>query len=308
MVNVAIAGGTGGVGRSIVDALKAYGKHKVIILARKIPDVAELAFPVIAVDYDDIDALRTVLEEHHIDTVISALALHIIGVGKSQINLIKASEKAIFTKRFVTSTWAVRPYLAMLPHGFQHIESYAEIEKTALEWTAFNLGWFLEYYAMPHAHTYIPQTSFVVDMANKHASIPGNGKQVMTFTYSKDVAKFVVAALDLPKWERDTYVIGDKMTWEEFVKVAEEARGEKFTVVYDSVEKLKAGDITELPGQVAAYSYFPKEWTQKLFSVFGLWVTEGVFEFPDHKALNHQFPDIKVTTVKEMLDKAWRGK
>ena len=84
--------------------------------------------------------------------------------------------------------------------------------------------------------------------------------------------------------------------------------GEKFTVVYDSVEMLKSGKITELPGQVAAYSYFPKEWTQKLYSVFGLWVTEGVFDFPDHKALNHRFPGIKVTTVKEMLDKAWRGK
>jgi hypothetical protein len=84
--------------------------------------------------------------------------------------------------------------------------------------------------------------------------------------------------------------------------------GEKFTVTYDSVEKLKSGKITELPGQVAAYSYFPREWTQKLYSVFGLWATDGVFDFPDHKALNHRFPDIKVTTAKEMLDKAWRGK
>ncbi|KAL1853935.1 hypothetical protein Daus18300_011677, partial [Diaporthe australafricana] len=102
MVNVVVAGGTGGVGRSIVDALKADGKHKVIILARKIPDNVELGFPVIAVDYDDVDALHVVLEEHRIETVISALALHLIGAGKSQINLIKAAEKASITKRFVT--------------------------------------------------------------------------------------------------------------------------------------------------------------------------------------------------------------
>ncbi|KAM5343777.1 hypothetical protein ACJ41O_012314 [Fusarium nematophilum] len=145
-------------------------------------------------------------------------------------------------------------------------------------------------------------------MANKHAAIPGDGKQNMTFTYTKDVAKFVAAALDLPKWETNTYIIGDKMTWEEFVKLAEEARGDKFTVTYDSVEKLKAGEITELPGQIAAYSYFKKEWAQRLFSVFGFWVTEGIFDFPDEKALNHTFPGIKVTTVKEMLDKAWKGK
>lgn len=84
---------------------------------------------------------------------------------------------------------------------------------------------------MPHVETYIPQTTFVVDMAHKHAAIPGDGKQQVTFTYTKDVGKFVVAALTLPKWDRDTYVIGDKMTWEDFVKVAEEARGKTFPIM-----------------------------------------------------------------------------
>lgn len=191
---------------------------------------------------------------------------------------------------------------------------------------------------MPHVDTYISPATFVVDMANKHASIPGDGKQAMTFTYTKDIAKFVVAALDRLTWERNTYVIGDKMTWGEFVKVAEEARGtqpphhmarwpadcaslnrngllttnmigEKFTVTYDSVEMLRSGKTAELPGQVAAYSsHFSRELTQELYSAFGLWVTQGVFDFPDHKALNHRFPGIKVTTVKEMLDMAWRGR
>jgi len=61
---------------------------------------------------------------------------------------------------------------------------------------------------------------------------------------------------------------------------------------------LERGEITELPGQVAAYSYFNKEWAQKLFSVFGLWVTRGAFDLPEERALNRKFPDIKVTTVK----------
>lgn len=116
-------------------------------------------------------------------------------------------------------------YLSLLPHGFQRIASYSELENSQLEWTAFNCGWFLDYYAMPHVETYIPQTTFVVDMANKQASIPGDGKQQMTFTYTKDVARFVVEALDLIVWEHDTYLIGDEMTWEEFVVIAEDARG-----------------------------------------------------------------------------------
>ncbi|KAK1502121.1 hypothetical protein CTAM01_05559 [Colletotrichum tamarilloi] len=296
MVNIAIAGGTGGVGRSIVDALKNDPRHSTIILSRTEAAEDKAGVPVVAVDYDDRTSLQTTLETHEIHTVISALALHIIGVGQAQINLIQAADKSNFTQRFISSSWAVRP-------------SSHELENSRLEWTAFNCGWFLDYYAMPHVETYIPQTTFVVDMANRQASIPGDGKQKMTFTYTKDVAKFVVEALVLATWEHDTYLIGDEMTWEEFIAIAEEARGgKKFHVTYDSVQKLQSGEITELPGQVAAYSYFPKQWAQQLFSTFGFWVTEGLFDFPKDRALNQVFPQLKVTGVKEMLQNSWEGR
>ncbi|KAM0330566.1 hypothetical protein ACHAQA_003513 [Verticillium albo-atrum] len=300
MVNIAIAGGTGGVGRAIVEAIKDDPRHSAVVLSRKSLVKEDIGLPVVEVDYEDIQSLAEVLAKYEINTVISTLALHIKGVGEAQVNLIRAADKTEVTKRFVSSSWAVRApeeFVSMLPHGYQHTAAYAELEKTQLEWTAFNIGWFLEYFGMPHVKTYIQQTTFVVDMANKTAAIPGTGKELMTFTYSLDVAKFVVAALDLPKWERDTIVIGDKMSWDDFVELAEEAR-----------DKLKRGEITELPGQIAAYSYFPKEWVQKLFSVFGFWVTQNIFDFPDEKALNKVFPDIKVTTVKEMLNTAWKGR
>ncbi|KAK1463854.1 hypothetical protein CMEL01_12615 [Colletotrichum melonis] len=217
MVNIAIAGGTGGVGRSIVDALKNDPRHSTIILSRTVrhdlnrkQEAAEdkAGVPVVAVDYDDRTSLQTTLETHEIHTVISALALHIIGVGQAQINLIQAADKS-------NSSWKTH----------------------------------------------------------------------------------------------DTYLIGDEMTWEEFIAIAEEARGgKKFHVTYDSVQKLQSGEITELPGQVAAYSYFPKQWAQRLFSTFGFWVTEGLFDFPKDRALNQVFPHLKVTGVKEMLQNSWEGR
>lgn len=70
----------------------------------------------------------------------------------------------------------------------------------------------------------MPMT-FVVDIANKVAAIPGTGNDIVSFTYTFDVAKFVVKLLDLPKWEETTYVYGDKATLNELVKIAEEARG-----------------------------------------------------------------------------------
>lgn len=69
----------------------------------------EAGVPVVAVDYDDRTSLQTTLETHEIHTVISALALHIIGVGQAQVNLIQAADKSSSTQRFISSSWAVRP-------------------------------------------------------------------------------------------------------------------------------------------------------------------------------------------------------
>jgi uncharacterized protein YbjT (DUF2867 family) len=41
MVTVAIAGGTGGVGRAIVNSIVANGKHKAIVLARRVSSPAK---------------------------------------------------------------------------------------------------------------------------------------------------------------------------------------------------------------------------------------------------------------------------
>ena len=68
----------------------------------------DIGLPIIGVDYDNIHVLAEVLEKHQIHTVISTLALHIHGVGKAQINLIQAAGNSPVTKRFVTSSWAVR--------------------------------------------------------------------------------------------------------------------------------------------------------------------------------------------------------
>ncbi|KAK1532044.1 uncharacterized protein CCOS01_04027 [Colletotrichum costaricense] len=97
MVNIAIAGGTGGVGRSIVDALKNDPRHSTIILSRTGAAEDKARVPVVVVDYDDRTSLQTTLETHEIHTVILALALHIIGVGQAQINLIQAADKSNWT-------------------------------------------------------------------------------------------------------------------------------------------------------------------------------------------------------------------
>ena len=78
-------------------------------------------------------------------------------------------------------------------------------------------------------------------------------------------------------------------------------------MTYDSVEKLKGGEMTELPAHHLAYSYIPKSALQAVFSQFGLYIVRGLFHLPEQKSLDKVFPEIKTKTVKEVIN-SWKGK
>lgn len=164
----------------------------------------------------------------------------------------------------------------------------------------------------------------VIDIANKVAAIPGTGNEVISFSYTFDVARVVSRMLELNTWEEATYIVGDKLTWNDFLRLAEEARGlftphgalrllltrelgSKFEVQYDSEEKLSQFQITELPNHKAVYPFFPKEHLQFLFAALERLMVMGDFDLPIEKALNKRFPDIKMLTVAEMLEETWKG-
>lgn len=71
-----------------------------------------------------------------------------------------------------------------------------------------------------------PLGDFAVDIGHKKAGIPGDGNQVMSFTYTYDVAKYLSVWLEsTEKWEESTFIYGDRITWNDFVKAAEEITG-----------------------------------------------------------------------------------
>lgn len=85
------------------------------------------------------------------------------------------------------------------------------------------------------------------------------------------------------------------------------ALGCKFDVVYDSVERLRNGEITDLPAHVSAYSFVPKSVLYGIQSKFGLYVAYGLFDLPEEGSLNEQFPEIETATVREIIGH-WKGK
>ncbi|KAF4456396.1 Isoflavone reductase like protein IRL [Fusarium austroafricanum] len=308
MVTIAVAGGTGKVGRTIVEAIVARGEHEVVVLSRQENKSLEkdLGASILAVDIHNIDALTQVFEKHDVHTVISALGMN--GPSPPEIDIIRAAEAAQPTKRFISSDWG-------LPHTEEHasqansannkVRAQEELRKKNLEWTSIHNGFFVDFWGSSATKSNLPRASTFIDTAHRTAAIPGSGDVPVTFTYSRDVAQFVAAFLNLEKWERATFIIGDKVTLNEMVKMVEDITGDKFTVTYDSVEKMKRGELTEFPGHVPVYSRVPKEILHKTMAAYGLWAESGGFNFDESKTLNKTFPDIKPVSVKAFLEEAW---
>lgn len=167
------------------------------------------------------------------------------------------------------------------------------LESSSLEDTFVINGYFLDYWVVPHVKSYLGGPALAIDIANKVAAIPGSGDVPIVFTYSFDIGNFVAALLAQSLWEKESYIIGDKVTLNEYLSIAEEARGAKFDTTYDSLESLRAGQITELPSHAEAYPYFPNPMLQGFFASFSILFGEGYLNFQPEKSLNDQFPEIK---------------
>ncbi|KAF5589906.1 isoflavone reductase like P3 [Fusarium subglutinans] len=225
---VAIAGGTGSVGRFIVEETIADGNFEVIILSQ--PSLEkELGSRILAIDYSNPDSIATLLEENHVDVVIAALSGHT--PPEQELGLIQAAAKSKATKRYIPSVWA-------------KLSLFDSLDNTDLEWTAVANGFFLDYWGAPNLKTYLDPLTIALDIPARNSAIPGNPDHPAIFTYSKDVARFTAKLLTLEKWDPVSYIIGDRLTWKEFVKLAEQATGDEFEITYDSVERLRSGKVT----------------------------------------------------------------
>ncbi|GKT80691.1 NmrA-like family protein [Colletotrichum tofieldiae] len=308
---VAVAGGTGDLGRTIVEAIIADGKFSVIALARKADEDKEkqIGARIQPVNYASVDDITKVLEENNVHTVISTLDIR--ESAEPELNLIAAADRAESTKRYVPSVWGPkfpREVAEASPLTKAKVVVTDALEKTSLKHSTWYIGFFADYYVSPPLKTHVKLLPIVIDVANNAAGIPGSGNVPVTCTYTIDLAKFVAASLSLPEWRKESYLISDKLTWNQIVQLIESAKGVKFNVTYDSLETLEAGKITELPGHVAAYPFWPKEQLQGLFAKFGLMFEAGVFDIKAEPSVAQDFPDIKLRSLKELLEEAWKPK
>ncbi|CAG8903130.1 unnamed protein product [Penicillium egyptiacum] len=212
-----------------------------------------------------------------------------------EIGLIRAAHDSICTKRFVPSNWCMpieelhRNVLGAVP---SKLESLRELANTTLEYTEFYTGFFMDFFEFPAIPTYLSPFAPFIDFANGSAAIPGLGNTPVVFTHTSDIAKFVAAALELPRWDRGSYIIGDKVTWNEFLKMAEEAKG---------------GEVTFLPSYDNLLKSIPRQQLASLFAGFGILCHDGSWNFEPENTLNELFPEIEPMKVKYAMDSIKRN-
>ncbi|KAF4250708.1 hypothetical protein CNMCM8980_010649 [Aspergillus fumigatiaffinis] len=309
MVIVAVAGGTGGVGKTIVETLVQNSQHQVIVLTRSEPrsDHTLDRTRQVQVDYDDIPSLIQVLEQHAVHTIISAIGIFDATTSQSQLNLIQAAEKSSVTKRFIPSEYSFIQTKDLLPvdPSIQHwLDAAKLLQKSHLQYTQVIPGFFMDYWGMPVVRTNLAPCTFGISIQHRQAAIPGDGNDVICMTYTYDMTAFLIRLLDVADWPEFSIIVGDEVTYNQLLEMAEEIRGVKFQVTYDSKENIKDGQVT-IPPMPEGNSSSSEELKEMTALVSRLTIA-GVFKLPDEDRLNDRFPDIQPVKMKQFLQDAWK--
>ena len=83
----------------------------------------------------------------------------------------------------------------------------------------------MDYFGMPHVPSYLPPEACFLDIPRAKAAVPGSGDDLVAWTYSKDVGKFVARSLDLQAWPERSIIIGDRMSYKNLIRIVERVRG-----------------------------------------------------------------------------------
>jgi hypothetical protein len=190
--------------------------------------IPSLGISILAVNYDDTASTRKLLQEHDIQIVISTLGLFSEGVAQAQINLIQAAIASTTVKKFIPSEYGIKyteELLSFAPAALWWIDAANALQNSQLQYTRIMLGWTLDHDGMPGVPSNMKPFSYAVDFHHHRASIPGDGTAPVTFLHSNDLAKYIAAMLEQESWPEYSAFAGDRMSWGELLKLAEEVTG-----------------------------------------------------------------------------------
>ncbi|OAL34320.1 hypothetical protein AYO20_06373 [Fonsecaea nubica] len=345
MITVAIAGATGGVGRSILDHVEQSHKFRVIVLTRKASEasVSEEGTRYLHVDYDDVDGLADTLTTHNVHTVVSTIGISSPATSAAQCNLIRAADKSSATKRLIPSEFwaktvpdlqrtgtnshgvALLSLLPLDPTVQWWLDAASLLEFSSLQYTRISCGWFMDWrlgkeltfddsadWGMPHVKSHLSDYSWAIDVFNRKAAIPGDGANVLSLTLIGDVARAILLLLEAEDWPEWTFAVGDSVTFREFVSIAERVRGgTPFEITHDTLDDLNQGKVTILPNPgSAAWDASPTETAARKESLilFGKLYISRVWDLSKEPQFSTRCPEWRPKKLEEFLEEVWLGR
>ncbi len=158
----------------------------------------------------------------------------------------------------------------------------------------------MDYFGQPHIPSYLRPFKWALDIESRRAVIPGTGNEIISLTYSKDVARVIDRLVDEDVWPQFSIVSGSDTTFNEMVAIAERVTGDKFNVAYDSLEDLKAGKAKLVSEDGGSYNGFDPV---MIAAMVGTLLAEGKMILPKDGRL--AYADMRLMSVEELITTAW---
>ena len=297
MVAVAVAGGGGGIGSDIAQAILKTKKHSLIVLSRSAqPNLTLQGVDVHIVDYSSVEQLTSSLKGIH--TVISCIAAYGNTSTASELALLEAAKQA-GAIRFVPSEWNSDCHDIVQLYAGKSIV-WKAVRSSGLEYTRFTNGLWMNVWGPgcvadeeKALGAYGKRPAFAIDLKAGTAIIPGDASQKVVVTRTQDVGTYVAAALDLPKWEAESRIVGDRLSFGEVVELAKTVCGKELHVTNLSVEDLEGlleGGLDD---------------GERFYYQLLLAVAVGRMDF--EPTLNELCPGVEPVLVSEYFKKHWVG-
>ncbi|KAF5232140.1 hypothetical protein FANTH_13137 [Fusarium anthophilum] len=308
---VAVVGGSGNLGREVIDEILARGSYGVVILSRGAQG-ADLPKGVAwrQVDYDDKSALVDAM--NGIDTVLSFLAMldqnEALELHKKLIDA--AIEAGV--RRFAPSEWATASNSGVAHYQYKdEVRKYLEevnSNQQKIEYCLFQPGMFTDYFGHPKSTTKHFETFYMFgDFQNRRAIVPEDSEAPITLTIVRDMCRIVAQALEYDGvWPHVGGMQGTAFTVSELITLGEKIRG-PFKVEKISNEDLETRNVITSWYPLVEHHALPDEMREQVSKAvlveYLAGLKRGVWTVSDE--WNKLLPDFEFTSAETYLKDIW---
>jgi uncharacterized protein YbjT (DUF2867 family) len=291
-MRLAIAG-SGDLASYLVEEFTAKG-HEVVVLSRSLkprfnnlPKVTQ-----VVTDYS-VESIVNAIGD--CEAMISTILDYSEGFIHVHLALIEACKQSRLCKRFIPSEFGgnIETHPKQPEFYFHTREPVRKVlrEQTDLEWTLVSVGWLIDY-VVPAKNRYLKDIgpAFPIDVSNQTMVIPGTGQELFNVTCARDVAKSLVALLESAKWDKFTYITGEKTCWAEI--------GRKFAEKYPALSVTRK-DVAVLEKEAMAGG------DDALFAEYQLFSVTGAACFDDATVQDQRerfFQGIHFRKIQDLLE------